>query len=107
VRTQVLEVNDVEPLRSQIESFVDAASNRTQPIVSGEDGRRALSLALRSGFSRIPVIGDNEDDIIGVAYLKDLARRTHDADGHSNDHVEDVMRTPFFIRAKASRDKRP
>jgi predicted dehydrogenase len=48
VRTQVLEVNDVEPLRAQIESFVDAAINRTQPIVSGEDGRRALSLALRT-----------------------------------------------------------
>ena len=48
VRTQVLEVNDVEPLRAQIESFFDAAINRTQPIVSGEDGRRALSLALRT-----------------------------------------------------------
>jgi predicted dehydrogenase len=48
VRTQVLEVNDVEPLRAQTESFFDAAINRTQPIVSGEDGRRALSLALRT-----------------------------------------------------------
>ena len=48
VRTQVLEVNDVEPLRAQLESFVDAAVNRTGPIVSGEDGRRALSLALRT-----------------------------------------------------------
>jgi len=48
VRTQVLEVNEVEPLRAQIESFLDAASNRSQPVVSGEDGRRALSLALRT-----------------------------------------------------------
>jgi len=48
VRTQVLEVKDVEPLRAEIESFVDAAINRTQPIVSGEDGRRALLLALRT-----------------------------------------------------------
>jgi predicted dehydrogenase len=48
VRTQVLEVNDVEPLRAQTESFFEAAINRTQPIVSGEDGRRALSLALRT-----------------------------------------------------------
>jgi predicted dehydrogenase len=48
VRTQVLEVKDVEPLRAEIESFLDAASNRTQPLVSGEDGRRALSLALRT-----------------------------------------------------------
>ena len=48
VRTQVLEVNDVEPLRAEIESFFDAAINRTSAIVSGEDGRRALSLALRT-----------------------------------------------------------
>jgi predicted dehydrogenase len=48
VRTQVLEVKDVEPLRAEIESFFDAAQNQTQPIVSGEDGRRALSLALRT-----------------------------------------------------------
>src|SRR5206468_11425818 len=47
VRTQVLEVADVEPLRAQIDSFLEAAINRTQPIVSGADGRRALSLALR------------------------------------------------------------
>ena len=48
VRTQVLEVNEVEPLRAQIESFLDAAGNRSRPVVSGEDGRRALSLALRT-----------------------------------------------------------
>ncbi len=48
VRTQVLEVNDVEPLRAEIESFLDAAAAGTPPIVSGEDGRRALSLALRT-----------------------------------------------------------
>jgi CBS domain containing-hemolysin-like protein len=40
--------------------------------------RQALSLALRSGFSRIPVIGENADDIVGIAYLKDLVRRTQD-----------------------------
>ena len=48
VRTQVLDVADVEPLRAQIDSFLEAAINRTQPIVSGADGRRALSLALRT-----------------------------------------------------------
>ena len=29
--------------------------------------RQALSLALRSGFSRIPVIGENLDDVVGIA----------------------------------------
>ena len=36
--------------------------------------RQALSLGLRSGFSRIPVIGDNEDDVVGIIYLKDVRR---------------------------------
>ena len=41
---------------------------------------QAMALALRSGFSRIPVIGENVDDIIGVVYLKDLARRSQDSE---------------------------
>lgn len=48
VQTQVLEVKDVEPLRAEIESFIEAAGTNSRPIVSGEDGRRALSLALRT-----------------------------------------------------------
>ncbi|HET7346879.1 MAG TPA: Gfo/Idh/MocA family oxidoreductase [Acidobacteriaceae bacterium] len=35
-----------EPLRLEIESFLDCVRNRTAPRVSGEDGRAALSLAL-------------------------------------------------------------
>jgi len=48
VNTRVLEVNDVEPLRAEIESFFDAIARRSRPIVSGADGRRALALALRT-----------------------------------------------------------
>jgi predicted dehydrogenase len=48
VRTQVLEIQSVEPLRAEIESFLKAAANRSRPLVSGEDGKRALALALRA-----------------------------------------------------------
>lgn len=48
VNTQILEVNNIEPLRAEIESFLTAAASRSRPLVSGEDGRRALSLALRT-----------------------------------------------------------
>ncbi len=34
----------------------------------------AGALFLRSGLSRIPVIGDDTDDIVGVLYLRDVAR---------------------------------
>ncbi len=35
-----------EPLRLEIESFLHAVRTRTRPVVSGEDGRAALALAL-------------------------------------------------------------
>jgi predicted dehydrogenase len=41
-----LEINDVEPLRAEISAFLDAVENDTAMPVSGEDGRRALELAV-------------------------------------------------------------
>lgn len=41
-----LEVNDVEPLRAEISSFLDSIESRSPVPVSGEDGRRALALAV-------------------------------------------------------------
>ncbi len=37
--------------------------------------RSAMSLFLRSGFSRIPVLGEGSDDVLGLLYFKDVARR--------------------------------
>jgi CBS domain containing-hemolysin-like protein len=39
--------------------------------------RSAMSLFLRSGFSRIPVVGDGSDDVLGLLYFKDVARRVN------------------------------
>jgi predicted dehydrogenase len=47
VSTNRLESDDREPLRVEIESFLDAIRNNTVPPVTGMDGRRALALALR------------------------------------------------------------
>ncbi len=41
-----LEINDIEPLRAEITAFLDSIENDTAPPVSGEDGRRALALAV-------------------------------------------------------------
>ncbi|MDT4965578.1 MAG: hypothetical protein QOJ64_315 [Acidobacteriota bacterium] len=48
VRVNRLEVADVEPLRAEIEAFINAARDGAPSPVSGEDGRRALALALRA-----------------------------------------------------------
>ncbi|WP_433802674.1 hemolysin family protein [Actinomycetospora sp. CA-084318] len=66
--------------------------------------RQALALALRSGYSRIPVIGENVDDTVGVVYLKDLVRfttaRQNDPQHAPSDHsgaVGEIMRPAAFV----------
>lgn len=60
--------------------------------------RQALSLALRSGYSRIPVVGENIDQIIGIAYIKDLAKRAHDHhEAEQSEKVEQLMRPVVFV----------
>jgi CBS domain containing-hemolysin-like protein len=60
--------------------------------------RQALSLALRSGFSRIPVVGESIDRIIGIAYVKDLAKRTLDHhEAETTERVEQHMRPATFV----------
>jgi len=67
-------------------------------IERGKTLRQALSLALRSGFSRIPVVGENEDDVIGIAYLKDIvARGLEHRDDESVEKVESIMRPATYV----------
>jgi predicted dehydrogenase len=41
-----LEINDVEPLRAEITAFLDSIENDAKSPVTGEDGRRAVKLAV-------------------------------------------------------------
>ncbi|MEU1684693.1 hemolysin family protein [Micromonospora sp. NPDC005707] len=58
---------------------------------------QALALFLRSGFSRIPVIGENVDDVLGVLYLKDLIRRIQGAPEARQMPVAELMRPATFV----------
>jgi CBS domain containing-hemolysin-like protein len=55
---------------------------------------KVLKLALKSGYSRIPVLGENIDDIVGVAYLKDLVRAQAE---RPEAPLVDVMRPAVFV----------
>ncbi|HEV8173666.1 MAG TPA: hemolysin family protein [Actinoplanes sp.] len=67
-------------------------------IESSKTLQQALFLFLRSGFSRIPVIGDRVDDVLGVLYLKDVVRRTQSGDPAATaEAVADVMRPATFV----------
>ncbi len=64
-----------------------------------------LSLALRSGFSRIPVTGEDEDDVVGILYLKDVvarmrqewARQRDENGGADQLAAGDIMRTASYV----------
>jgi CBS domain containing-hemolysin-like protein len=59
---------------------------------------QALSLALRSGFSRIPVVGENEDDVVGIAYLKDIVAWSHDHPGaDATEKVTTAIRPASYV----------
>jgi CBS domain containing-hemolysin-like protein len=68
--------------------------------------RQAMSLGLRSGYSRIPVVGESIDDVIGVIYIKDIARRVfehHQAE--TTEHVSDLMREAYMVPDSRSVDE--
>jgi CBS domain containing-hemolysin-like protein len=59
--------------------------------------RQAVSLALRSGFSRIPVIREGLDDVVGVLYLKDIIKRVFDSpSAETSERVVSMMRPPVW-----------
>ena len=67
-------------------------------IERGKTLRQTMSLALRSGYSRIPVVDENLDDVIGMAYLKDLTKRVFDNHvAETTEKVETIVRPCLFV----------
>jgi len=68
---------------------------RTDMVTAHADApvHKSLALLLRSGFSRVPVTGDDVDDLRGVLYLKDIVRRLRLAPGQ-RDESDDVLDAP-------------
>jgi CBS domain containing-hemolysin-like protein len=67
-------------------------------IDAGSSLRRAMSLFLRSGYSRIPVIQDNTDQILGIVYLKDVAATLHElAPDEEPPPVESLAREVRYV----------
>lgn len=73
---------------------------RTDMVTVGADtpAHKAMRLFVRSGFSRIPVIGADVDDLRGVLYVKDLMRAIHSPwDPRPDRAVREIMRPARFI----------
>jgi len=59
--------------------------------------QKAMSLFLRSGFSRIPVVGAGPDDVLGMLYFKDVVRRVNASPEAAVQPVQHVMRPAQFV----------
>ena len=67
-------------------------------IESTKTMRHALNLCDLSGLSRIPVIGENIDDVLGVLYLKDMVKRALRPDNtEPGPPLTELMRPPVFV----------
>jgi CBS domain containing-hemolysin-like protein len=56
---------------------------------------QVLELILRSGYSRIPVYNGTIDEVVGLAYAKDVLRRLHD--GQADKPLADILRQAPFM----------
>lgn len=105
---RLVEANDFDPEVSEMMRNVLTLSDtltreimvpRTDMICvkSDETLENFLKLCSRSGFSRVPVIGDSVDDLVGIAYLKDAVRATVFNHAASLRPVSTIIREPMFV----------
>ena len=89
-----------------IQNIFDLASTHARQVMvprpemiwieEDKTAAQATRLMVRSGHSRVPVIGEDVDDIVGVAYLKDM----FGDDGRPIDRdtaITNVVREPLFV----------
>ena len=59
---------------------------------------KAMSIFLQRGYSRLPIVGKNKDDIRGVLYLKDIARLLHENPKLARESsLADIARKAVFV----------
>jgi CBS domain containing-hemolysin-like protein len=95
--SDMIEDNEAELIHSVFEfgdTLVRSVMVPRTDIVSistGSNLEEAMALFLRSGYSRIPVIGENTDQIKGILYLKDVAAALHRTEPGLQPHDVDSL----------------
>lgn len=57
----------------------------------------ALELALKRGYSRIPVIDGNIDNVVGIIYERDVMKQIHNGKGKKPKAASDLAREAAFV----------
>lgn len=103
ISDEVIEASEKEMIHSVFELGATVAREVMVPrtemvwIERTKTLRQAMSLSLRSGYSRIPVIGEDIDDVVGVIYIKDVAKRIFEhSEAQQSERVDSLMRPVTF-----------
>jgi CBS domain containing-hemolysin-like protein len=89
-------INSVFDLDDTYVRSVMVPRTEMKTIAKGKGLKDAMDLFLASGCSRVPVIGEDADDIFGIVYLKDVAYKLH-LSPESTDLVEDLARKARYV----------
>jgi CBS domain containing-hemolysin-like protein len=66
---------------------------------------QVLNTARHYGYSRLPVLGDNEDEVKGVVFAKDLLAHLHQKDNAEYNWQDELIREAFFVPETKKIDK--
>ncbi len=106
-----IEDEDREMLRSVVELGQTLVREVMVPrtdmvtIEATKSADSAMRLFVRSGYSRVPVVGETTDDLRGVLYLKDVLRRLAARPEHGELPVSGFLREAEFVpETKAADD---
>ncbi len=83
----------------QKEDVAAVMTPRTEMVCIGSDAtlNEARELLIDAGHSRVPVIGESPDDIIGVLYAKDLLKYFHTNGEPDKLQLNKIVREPFYV----------
>jgi CBS domain containing-hemolysin-like protein len=86
-------IHSVFELRGTIAREVMVPRTEMVWIEQTKTVRQALALSLRTGYTRVPVIGESVDEIVGVVNLKDLVKATMNAPRNGSGERRGVAET--------------
>lgn len=107
---QALEIADVEnrPDKEMLQGILrfgdtNAAAIMTPRVdITGLDSdmtfEEVMEVIVTKGYSRMPVFGESQDDIVGVLYARDLLPYIPDGkDGDNDFSWQSLVREPYFV----------
>ena len=87
--SSIIEMHDTSVREVMVPRVDMVCAEKIRPIPE------LLELIREMGHSRIPIYGDSLDDIVGVAYAKDLLQLSESPDEEKN--LETLLRPPYVV----------